>query len=308
MPQLALQSRSKAEVEGVGAAVWRDGAWLATPAFLSLVGAPRMPAVAPADLPEALESLSRGRRVTVRVEPLPDGSWVATATVRPSVDIQSRLLSITSHDLRGPMANARAYAAFLLDGRTELDPKLRRSLEIILRNSDRVLSLLRDYFDSAQAQLGRLELDAERQAVLPLLESALAKARPLAEEKSLGLRFDHADPLPDVPLDAAAFEHAATAFLENGIARSDHGSQVRMVARADAGGVRVEVIDRGPPVLDPDAAFDRERRTLAEGKLSYGFRLALARDEIELLHGHVGVEGRNEGTAFFFTLPLETPR
>src|SRR5262249_27079920 len=47
---------------------------------------------------------------------------------------QSRLLSIGSHDIRGPLANVRVYASLLLNAQDGLDERAKGHAAVILRN------------------------------------------------------------------------------------------------------------------------------------------------------------------------------
>jgi len=243
-----------------------------------------------------------------RIEHLGGGLSVLTLEERVEDEAQLRLrfLSIASHDLRGPIANVRGYASFLLDLRSDLDEKARRSLETILRNADKALGLLREVFDSGQAEYQPLELFQERRALLPLVNRALEEARTEATNRGVTLNVQLPESLPEMAMDEDALSHAVSAFLLHGVSRTGTGQAVDISAGVKDGTLHLSVGDPGPRLSDEDAlhAFDRDVRTAQEGKLSFGFRLALARAEVESHGGTVGIERLPERTVFFLSLPL----
>jgi two-component system, OmpR family, sensor kinase len=218
-----------------------------------------------------------------------------------------RYLSLASHDLRGALANIRSYAAMLLSGRVPLEPKVQRGLETILRNADRALSFSQDFFDSSRADLGSLSFERERQALEPLLAAAVERHQAAAKAASVALVLDGHAPLPLVSIDAGRIQHAVEAFILHQLARSQPGEVIHVRALPVAAGVRVEVRREGQPVSEEEAAlvFEHQERAFREKKLEDALRIHLARQEVEILGGGVGVEVDGGGATLFLTLPGE---
>jgi signal transduction histidine kinase len=218
-----------------------------------------------------------------------------------------RYLGLASHDLRGALANIRSYAALLLNGRMPLEPKVQRGLETILRNADRALAFSQDFFDSSRAELGALAFERERQPLDPLLAAAVEHQQPAARNTGVALMFDGHGPLPLVNVDGGRVQHAVEAFLQHLLARSASGEVIHVRAVTDPSGVRVEVRREGSPLSqeEADLVFSHQERAFREKKLEDALRVHLARQEVEVHGGSVGVETDEEGTTLFFTLPVE---
>ena len=225
-------------------------------------------------------------------------------------DRHARFLSVAAHDLRGHMANVRAFAAMLLDGRTPLDPKARRWLEVIVRNADQALGRLRDYFDAAQAAAGVLEVDRQLQPVLPLLQSALQRAQEKAHSRAVHLHLDLPSELPEISVERSSLEHALDSFLEHGLSRTPDGGRLEVSVKQAEGLLVVAVADMGPPVHEGEApwTFDPERQAEKEQHLATGFRLGLAAIRIRAHGGQVGIEQDTGRTTFYLALPLQESR
>jgi signal transduction histidine kinase len=218
-----------------------------------------------------------------------------------------RYLGLASHDLRGALANIRSYAALLLNGRIPLEPKAQRGLETILRNADRALAFSQDFFDSSRAELGSLAFERERQSLEPLLATAVERQQAAARTAGVTLMFDGHPPLPPVNVDGGRIQHAVEAFVQHLVARAQSGEVIHVSAQPDPGGVRVAVRREGSPVSEEEAAlvFSHQERAFREKKLEDALRIHLARQEVEVHGGRVGVETDGEGTTLFFTLPVE---
>ncbi|KFE62167.1 sensor histidine kinase [Hyalangium minutum] len=218
---------------------------------------------------------------------------------------QVRYLSLASHDLRGALANIRSYAAMLLGGRIPLDPKAKRGLETILRNADRALSFAQDFFDTSRAQLGSLAFERERQALEPLLAAAVERHRAAAQAAEVAVILDGHAPLPLVELDAGRIQHAVESFIQHHLLRAQPGERILVHAIPEGDQVRVEVRREGLPLSEEDMAlvFSHQERAFREKKLEDALRIHLARLEVEVHGGNVGVETDATGTTLFFTLP-----
>ena len=252
-----------------------------------------------------------GRQVRAGESPLEDGArllWVLPV----EGDEESRLrrvryLGLASHDLRGSLANVRSYAALLLNGRIPLEPKAKRGLETILRNTDKALAFAQDFFDSSRADLGLLACEKERQALEPLLSHAVEHHRDAAGAASVALSLELPNgPLPEVDVDGGRVQHAVEAFIRHHLLHAQPGEQLRVRARVEGEDVRVEVRRDGVPPSDEDSAltFMREERAFREKKLEDPLRLYLALQEVEALGGSVGVATDAGGTTLYLTLPI----
>ncbi|WP_239014315.1 sensor histidine kinase [Archangium violaceum] len=252
-----------------------------------------------------------GRLLRAGERPLEDGArLVWTQPLQGDEELirrRVRYLGLASHDLRGSLANVRSYAALLLNGRIPLEPKAKRGLETILRNTDKALSFAQDFFDASRADLGMLACERERQALEPLLASAVEHNLEAAGAANVAMSLELPDgPLPEVDVDGGRVQHAVEAFLRHHLLRAKAGEQLRVRVRPEGSSLRVEVRRDGVPLSDEEAelTFAREERAFREKKLEDPLRLGLARQEVEALGGSVGVTTDAGGTTLFLTLPI----
>ncbi|MDQ3263640.1 MAG: HAMP domain-containing histidine kinase [Myxococcota bacterium] len=219
---------------------------------------------------------------------------------------QWRVLRAASHDIRGPLANVRSYASLLSDPRMELSEKARRSVEVIIRNADRALLLLREFIDSEQVTRGRLELPLEAVDLRGIWAKAVKAVTPLMEERKLRLELDE-QVAAAVQAEAGALEHILRVVLEHALSRSPEGGTVSVeIQPLPHAELSIAVTDRGPPLTgeEQEQLFDREAWLEKQRKLSLGFRLSLAQAEARTMGGTLEVSSTTGGTTLELRLPI----
>lgn len=138
------------------------------------------------------------------------------------------------------------------------------------------------------------------------LGAALQTVRLLAQQKNVELVEQIGEHLPRVQLDRVHGEHALAALLLHGLSRTPEGGRLTLRVRQEGGRIHVGVTDSGPwdSALEK-TAFARDQRVAREGRLTEGFELCVAKDEIEAMGGQAGLE-HAEGATFYFTLPCSS--
>ena len=220
---------------------------------------------------------------------------------------ERELLANVSHELRTPLARIRVALELAAEGDAE---RARRYLAEIGQDLEELDALVADVLAAAR-------LDARGTAGVRLEGAPLdlgAVARDAAErfraahrERVLELEFG--ERLPAVRGDAALLRRLVANLLDNAAKYSEPADPVRLVVRADAGGVVLEVRDRGIGIAPEDlphlfTPFFRTDRSRARGTGGTGLGLALARRIAEANGGTISAESApGQGTTFRLTLP-----
>ncbi len=234
----------------------------------------------------------------------------AAAALEPleeSERVRTALLNALSHDLRTPLASAKAAITSLrAPDLSELDwgdTERRELLETADAALDRLTDLVTNLLD-----LSRLQAD-----VLPVL------CAPVSLEDVVARALDHAAPqqevdldippdLPEVIADAGLLERAIANLVQNALRYSPPGRNVRIAASAHSGSVELRVIDRGPGIPAQEAqavfmAFQRHDDSPAQGA-GVGLGLAIARGFTEAMGGSIRTdETPGGGATLIVTLP-----
>lgn len=221
--------------------------------------------------------------------------------------LHGRFLSVASHDLRGALANVRSYASLLGAPRFGLGEKALKAVQVIARNSDRALALAEDIFDALKAEAGTLRVERSPEALRPLLEAALDRCRPAAEEKTASLSLEITGLTEPTSVDPDRFSRACANLLAHAVWRTPEGGAAGLSIREDGGRLEVSAWDEGAKATEEELtlAFERDARVAHERTLAGGFRLSLASALAQASGGAVGARVDPQGRQnFYFTLPV----
>ena len=219
---------------------------------------------------------------------------------------RAALLNAASHDLRTPIASAKAAVSSLRAKDVEWSEADREELLASADASlDRLTDLVTNLLDLSRLQAGVLPVLATPVGLADVVASALAHLPPVGTR----LQLEIADELPAVLADAGLLERVVANLLQNALHFAPSGSPVRVHGAAVDGRIELRVIDAGPGLAswDPDAAFAAFQRAgdaPAPGA-GIGLGLATVRGFAEAMAGDVRAEPTpGGGTTIVLRLPL----
>lgn len=218
------------------------------------------------------------------------------------------LVANVSHELRTPIAAMRALLENLVDGVEEPDPA---TLERLLRQSDRLQSLVEALLDLSRLEAGVVALDRERVDAASLVADVLD-----VTDATPGARLEtHVDP-PDlvVVADRRRLVQVLVNLVDNARRYAPEGTAVVLRAAQVGRAVQLSVADRGPgiPVDEAQRVFGRFQRGGSDGHVAdggSGLGLAISRWIVELHGGRVELDpGHRPGCRMVVSLPSEEER
>jgi signal transduction histidine kinase len=219
------------------------------------------------------------------------------------------LIAAVGHDLRTPLASVRVVIEALADGLVEDRETAERYLETARRDVGVLSRLIDDLFVLAQLDSAGIQLDIERNSLSDLVSDTLGSFAVRAESEGLRLQGE-SRAQPDVAeFDASYVGRALANLVENALAHTPEGGEVRVETDAQPGVVRLSVCDTGAGVdaTDLPRLFDRFYRGEASRSRATGgsgLGLAIVKAVAEAHGGEVGVESESgAGATFWFSLP-----
>ena len=145
--------------------------------------------------------------------------------------IKRDLVSSVSHELRTPLTSIKGFAETLEE---EVDEKSRHYVEIIKRNTDRLINIVRDLLLLSQLEEKATGLEIEEVDLKALAERTIRIFEHQAKAKDLELALDCAEGLPPVMADPFKIEQMLINLLDNAIKYTDSGSVSLAVRRRAA--------------------------------------------------------------------------
>jgi two-component system sensor histidine kinase KdpD len=222
--------------------------------------------------------------------------------------MRTALLAAVSHDLRSPLASAKAAVESLRTGEvTWTEDEARELLATADESLDRLDRLVANLLDMSRLQAGLLGVAAEPVAVEDVVPRALDALGP--DGKDVDVRIPEG--LPDVVADPSLLERVLVNLISNAVRYGPPGRPVTVTASAHADRVQTRVIDRGPgiPPADRDRVFlPFQRLGDRDNETGVGLGLALSRGLVEAMGGTLEPEETpGGGLTMIATLPAQAP-
>lgn len=229
--------------------------------------------------------------------------------------VRSDFVANVSHELRTPITSIQGYVETLLDGALDTREDAIRFLQIVLRQSNRLSTIIDDLLvlsrieeDSKQA-----EIILEKWRLKPLIESAVQVCQLKADEAGVTLAIDcPADIVID--MNSTLLEQALVNLLINGITYSKKGGLVTIEAltsgKAEKSEVQIIVRDNGCGIAGKHLSrlferFYRSDKARSRTLGGTGLGLSIVKHIVQAHRGSIDVKSV-EGQGSIFTITLKS--
>jgi len=211
---------------------------------------------------------------------------LAVAEAEPLAELdrtRTALLAAVSHDLRSPLASAKAaVSALRSEGMQWSDPERAELLATADESLDRLTRLVENLLDLSRLQAGALAVFPQPVGLEDVLPAVLRELEPAVVESTLQLD------LPEVTADPGLLERILVNVGANAVRHSPPDRPPQITGSAHRDRVEVRVIDFGPGV--PEADWDRifvpfQRLSDRDNTTGVGLGLALSRGLAEAMGG-----------------------
>lgn len=241
-------------------------------------------------------------------------------TLAQVTQLKDEFLANMSHELRTPLNAILGMTEGLQDGVFgEVNPRQKKSLEVIAHSSNHLLALINDILDVAKIESGKIELEWGAVAVGRVFRSSLALVKSPAYEKNIILATEAVEGLPYLWGDERRIRQILINLLNNAVKFTPEGGKVTLSAHLLQGEedkesegkeyLRITVQDTGigisqeeqkqlfQPFVQIDSALNRQYA-------GTGLGLALVKQLAELHGGRVSLESeKGVGSCFRVDLP-----
>jgi signal transduction histidine kinase len=256
-------------------------------------------------------SEQRAFTTTARAMKDPDGGFGGSVVVFSDVtDLVNALaakddfVSNVSHEFRTPLTSILGYVEILLDD--DLEEHQRHPLEIIRRNSERLLTLVSDLLASRH---GQLIVTPQAVDVAELVRASVSAALPKAAASHVALQAATPERL-DAHVDAARISQVLDNLVSNAIKYSPDGGHVLVSLEEQNGRLTCQVRDTGMGMSADDQAevftkFFRTSNVRRTNIPGVGLGLPISKAIVEAHGGTIEVDSAlGQGTTFTFRVPV----
>lgn len=195
------------------------------------------------------------------------------------VNSRERFLANVSHELRTPLQQILIFVQLLRLGRTRTDAERDRSLEIIERETHRLIALSNSVLAAAKPEM---QLTSGPVDVASVVQTAADFFTPLAEARKMRIELDVAEP-SIARGDPGAVRQILINVLDNAAKYGPTGQTITIGVRSEGKIVRLWVDDCGPGIAASERdnvwkPFFRMGGTLDDSTGGAGLGLSIVRD------------------------------
>jgi two-component system phosphate regulon sensor histidine kinase PhoR len=217
-----------------------------------------------------------------------------------------------SHELKTPITSIKGFSETLLDGAMNDKETLKYFLSIILKESERLQSLIEDLLDLSKIERQGFKLNMDYVDIHELLEDILIIIEVKAKEKEIDLELLKAKRDLFIFGDNPRLKQIFINLINNALAYTPSGGKVSVTVQDAGDKVEITVSDTGigmeeeeiPRIFERFYRVDKARSRNSGGT---GLGLAIVKHLVEAHHGSITVASKvNSGTAFKVKLSKES--
>lgn len=223
-----------------------------------------------------------------------------------------------SHEIRTPLSLiVGPVDTILSETETITNEKTKRLLEVIKRNSLRLLKLVNQLLDISKIDAGKMRLNLEESDIFKCLRIIASGFLSVAEQRKIRFRII----IPDEPLitffDHDKVEKILTNLLSNAFKYTSSGGIIickinieETFPEDNSPVLRIVVSDTGSGIAEENISrifdrFFREEGHWEKDGGGTGIGLSLTRDFVKQMHGKINLQSKSgSGTTFEVNLPL----
>lgn len=222
--------------------------------------------------------------------------------------VQQRFVSDVSHELRTPLTTLRMASEVIYSSRSNFDPQIARSAELLLGNIDRFERLLEDLLEVSRFDAEVAILEPVDFNLISLINRSIEDLELVAKENGTEIIFSpNTEDLP-INADVRRVERVLRNLLNNAVDHAD-SKPIHIHIEYNENDVAVAVRDHGVGIDENSLlrVFDRfwradPSRSRVRGGTGLGLSIAL--EDARLHNGELEVWGRpGHGAHFVLTLP-----
>lgn len=226
--------------------------------------------------------------------------------ISQSEKIQQEFVSSVSHELRTPLTAINGWAETLAADPGANPEQTQRGLNIIVKESRRLTTMVEELLDFTRMQDGRFTLRVEETDLLAELEDAIFTYREIFSREGIELRYECADDLPPIIADGERMKQVFCNVLDNAAKHGGSGKRIDVSVAAENGSMVIRVRDFGPGIPVEELPYVKQKFYKGSSKArGSGIGLAVC-EEIVTMHGGTLTLENAEGGGTLVTISIPT--
>ncbi len=229
-------------------------------------------------------------------------------------ELKIRFFTNVSHELRTPLSLIKGPVEEL-KATERLSPTGKEYLDLIERNSNKMLQLVNQILDFRKIQNGKMRMHVSFVDVNKMIEMLMDEFKVLADERDIAFVFEKPDERVMAWCDAEKIGVVLNNLINNAFKYTDDGGSICVALEYDHNHdtctIRVEDDGASIPPSQLELIFERfsQADNKTSGDTSYagtGIGLSLSKEYINMHHGRIWAENMADGNGVVFSVELPT--
>ena len=218
-------------------------------------------------------------------------------------DIKLRFFTNISHELRTPLTLIAGPVEYVLKN-TRLPEDAREQLQIVERNTDRMLRLVNQILDFRKIQNRKMKLQVQEIDIVPFTRRIMDNFEAMAEEHHIDFIFESETTSLKLWVDEDKFEKIIFNLLSNAFKYTPQGKMITVFIHEDEKTVALGVQDQGIGIAEnkKGSLFVRFENLMDKNlfnQSSSGIGLSLVKELVEMHKASITVDSElGEGSCF----------
>lgn len=236
------------------------------------------------------------------------GIWIILKNVKNQItlaQIKSEFVSNVSHEIRTPLALISMYIETLEMDRVKSEEKKKEYYSIILQESQRLSGIVNRILSFSQIESGKRKYHFAPVNLMEVIGEVHKRYAFHLDSKGFKFQVCSKEDLPVIDADKEALMEALVNLIDNAVKYSDDKKEVILNCGKIAGGVFIEVCDKGIGISSKDQKliFDKFYR-VTSGNLAHkakgsGLGLTLVKHIVDSHNGEMQIKSElGKGSCF----------
>jgi len=219
--------------------------------------------------------------------------------------------NIFVHELRSPLTSIKASSEMLIKDQSSFtDEEKIKLLEIINTQTTKMLDQVSTILDAAKIESGLFTVQKNKADLKKIVEDNVKSIRQTAQEKTINLKTNIDQSLPELNFDTYNVGKAISSILSNSLKFTPSGGTIDIHAWFDPQKIYVNISDTGSGIpKDKQHLLFKKFTQIKSPNATVGTGLGLyvAKGIVEAHGGNITlISEPDKGTSVTFTLPLNT--
>lgn len=224
---------------------------------------------------------------------------------KSALTTREEFIAIVSHDLRNPISAILSFSDVLLED-ASIHEQAKKYIEIIKRNAETSLRLIRDILDMERIENGKIQIQLAPQNLTDIITECIDRFRLVASAKNINLKAEKIDLKSPVNCDRDRVVQIISNLICNALKFTPEKGVVTVNAEEADSEITVSIVDTGPGIPEDQKIriFERFAQLGNKDRRGLGLGLYISKTLIESHNGKIWVTSEyGHGSAFCFRLP-----